>query len=67
MDACSMMVVIFLIVATICIFGCVIATMLVFIDYNKMKKGYENEIKYLEEERRICRSLLKKRNTPDGS
>lgn len=67
MDAYSISIVIFLIVATIAIFGSVIATVLVYMDYNKMKREYEKEIEHLKEERNVCRSILKKRSTPDGS
>lgn len=67
MDAYSMMVIIFVIIATVCIFGCAISTMLVYIDYNKMKKEYEKEIEHLKEERNICRLMLQKRNIQDGS
>lgn len=56
-----------IIVACICIVGSVIATFLVWCDYQKMKKAYEEEIEHLKQEVRACRSLLKKQNTSAGS
>lgn len=67
MGAYSMMVVIFLVVATVCIVGCVIATLLVYLDYFKKKKEYEEEIEHMKEEVRVCRLILQKRHTHGGS
>lgn len=67
MGAYSMLVVIFLVVATVCIVGCVIATLLVYLDYFKKKKEYEEEIEHMKEEVRVCRLILQKRHTQGGS
>lgn len=67
MGVYSMMVVIFLIVTTVCVVGCVIATLIVYIDYFKKKKEYEEDIEHLKEEVRVCRLILQKRHTQGGS
>lgn len=67
MDVYRMMVIIFLIVATVCVVGCVIATLIVYMDYFKKKKEYEEDMEHLKEEVRVCRSILQKRHTQGGS
>ena len=69
MAAYETLLVIFIIVATGCIFGCVISTMLVYFDYYKMKRNMKEEIEHLKKERNICRQLLiqKGENIHDGS
>lgn len=67
MGAYEIVMIIFLIIACACIFGCVISTMLVFLHYQKMKKEWENEIEHIKKERNVCLDLLKRRNTQDGS
>lgn len=61
--------IIFIIVATGCIVGCVISTVLVYFDYYKMKRNMKEEIEHLKKERNICRQLLiqKGENIQDGS
>lgn len=67
MDAYNIVFIIFLIIACASIVGCIIATLLVWLDYFKMKKEYEEEIEHLKKEVRACRLILKKRSTQDGS
>lgn len=69
MAAYETLLVIFIIVATGCIVGCVISTMLVYFDYYKMKRNMKEEIEHLKKERDVCRQLLiqKGENIHDGS
>jgi hypothetical protein len=65
-ETSTTLIVIFIVIASFCITGCIIATMLTYLSYFKQKKEYENEIEHLKKERDICRQMLKRRNTPDG-
>ena len=67
MDANSVMIVIFMVITAFSVAMCCLATLFIYLDYFKKKKEYEKEIKHIKEERDVCRSMLKKRNTQDGS
>ena len=56
----------FMIIATICVVGCIISAMLVTLEYFHSKKEFEKELKHLKEERDACRELLKQRSTSSG-
>lgn len=65
-ETSTMLIVIFIVIASFCVSGCIIATMLTYLSYFKQKKEYENEIEHLKKERDVCKMLLKRRNMKDG-
>ncbi len=50
---------VFIIVLSVSVMICIVATMLTYLDYMRQKRGFEAEIEHMREEVRACRKLLK--------
>ena len=61
MEAFQTMMVLYITVSTACVVGCIVATMLVYLDYMRQKRARTAEVEHLKEEVRVCRELLKRR------
>ncbi len=61
MEAFQTMMVLYITVSTACVVGCIVATMLVYLDYAKNKRASSAEIAHLQAEVRACRKLLRAR------
>lgn len=55
------MMIVYITISTACVIGCIIATLLVYIDHAKSKRASGAEIAHLRAEVRACRELLRKR------
>jgi len=61
MQAFQTMMIIYITVSTACVVGCIIATLLVYLDHAKNKRASSAEIAHLQAEVRACRELLRAR------
>lgn len=61
MEAFQTMMVLYITVSTACVIGCIIATMLCYLDFIKRKRENAAEVEHLRAEVRACRGLLKRR------
>ena len=59
MQAFQTMMIIYITVSTACVVGCIIATMLCYLDYMKQKRESAAEVEHLRAEVRACRELLR--------
>lgn len=62
MEAFQTMMIIYITVSTACVVGCIIATLLCYLDYMKQKRESAAEVEHLRAEVRACRELLRARN-----
>jgi len=63
--AYTTMMVLYLVISTACVIGCIAATLLCYMDYMKQKRASREEIAHLKTEVRACRELLKRRAKSD--
>ena len=61
MQAFQTMMIVYITVSTACVVGCIIATMLCYLDYMKQKRESAAEVEHLRAEVRACRELLKRK------
>lgn len=61
MQAFQTMMIIYITVSTACVVGCIVATMLCYLDFVKRKRESKEEIEHLKAEVRACRGLLRAR------
>lgn len=61
MQAFQTMMIIYITVSTACVVGCLIATLLVYLDFVKQKRESAAEVEHLRAEVRACRGLLRAR------
>ena len=54
--------IIYITITTACVIGCIIATLLVYLDHAKSKRASSAEIAHLREEVRACRELLRRKS-----
>jgi len=59
MQAFQTMMIIYITVSTACVVGCIIATLLVYLDFVKQKRESAAEVEHLRAEVRACRELLR--------
>lgn len=57
------MMIVYITISTTCVIGCIIATLLVYIDHAKSKRASSAEIAHLREEVRACRELLRRKES----
>ena len=58
------MMIIYITVSTACVIGCIIATMLCYLDFVRQKRENAAEVEHLRAEVRVCRELLKRKKEP---
>jgi uncharacterized Fe-S cluster-containing radical SAM superfamily protein len=63
--AYTTMMILYLVISTACVIGCIAATLLCYMDYMKQKRESRAEIEHLKAEVRACRELLKRRAKSD--
>ena len=61
MQAFQTMMIIYITVSTACVVGCIIATLLVYLDFVRQKRESAAEVEHLRAEVRACRELLRRR------
>ena len=61
MQAFQTMMIIYITVSTACVVGCIVATMLCYLDFVRQKRESRAEIEHLKAEVRACRELLRAR------
>ena len=61
MQAFQTMMIIYITVSTACVVGCIVATMLCYLDFVKQKRASREEVEHLRAEVRACRELLKRK------
>lgn len=66
MDGRDIFLVIGILVASICIVGSVISTFLMWCDYMKKLKKFNEEVEHYKKELKTCRQLLQKQSMRDG-
>ena len=59
MQAFQTMMIIYITVSTACVVGCIIATLLVYLDFVRQKRESAAEVEHLRAEVRACRELLR--------
>lgn len=59
MQAFQTMMIIYITVSTACVVGCIIATMLCYLDFVRQKRESAAEVEHLRAEVRACRELLR--------
>lgn len=59
MEAFQTMMIIYITVSTACVVGCIVATMLCYLDFVKQKRESAAEVEHLKTEVRACRELLR--------
>lgn len=57
--AYTTMMIVYITISTACVIGCIIATLLVYLDHAKNKRASSAEIAHLQAEVRACRELLR--------
>lgn len=62
--AYTTMMIIYITVSTACVIGCIIATLLCYLDFVRQKRESAAEVEHLKAEVRACRELLRKKNEP---
>jgi hypothetical protein len=61
MQAFQTMMIIYITVSTACVVGCIVATMLCYLDFVRQKRESAAEVEHLRAEVRACRELLRAR------
>lgn len=61
MQAFQTMMIIYITVSTACVVGCIVATMLCYLDFVRQKRESAAEVEHLRAEVRACRELLRRR------
>ena len=61
MEAFQTMMALYITISTACVIGCIIATLLVYLDHAKQVRASSAEIAHLQAEVRACRELLRAR------
>ena len=59
--AYTTMMIIYITVSTACVVGCIVATMLCYLDFVRQKRESAAEVEHLRAEVRACRELLRAR------
>lgn len=59
MQAFQTMMIIYITVSTACVVGCIIATLLCYLDFVRQKRESRAEVEHLKAEVRACRGLLR--------
>ena len=61
METFQTMMIIYITVSAACVVGCIVATMLCYLDFVKQKRESAAEVEHLKAEVRACRELLKRK------
>lgn len=61
------MMILYLVISTACVIGCIVATLLCYMDYMKQKRASREEIEHLKAEVRACRELLRKKGANENA
>ena len=57
--AYTTLMIVYITISTACVIGCIVATLLVYLEHAKAKRASSAEIAHLQEEVRACRELLR--------
>ncbi|MBQ4599112.1 MAG: hypothetical protein IJT87_12400 [Ruminiclostridium sp.] len=63
MEAFQTMMIVYITISTACVIGCIVATLLVYLDNAKAKRASSAEIAHLQAEVRACRELLRRKES----
>lgn len=59
--------IIFIIITTICVLYCIIATIMCIIEHLSQQRKSKEEIEHLHEEVKACRELLRRKENKDNA
>lgn len=65
MELFQKMMIVYIVISTVCVLFCIIATMRVWFDHIRQKRESRAEIEHLKAEVRACRNLLRKKVNKD--
>lgn len=65
--AYTTMMILYLVISTTCVIGCIAATLLCYIDYKRQTRASRAEIEHLKAEVRACRELLRRKESKSNA